>query len=154
MNLKKTLTILGLTLLAVAMSSCGDSSSSSNQITFALQPSSAMAQMNSETAISAVNFSNPINTAGVEFDWTIQEAAAAGINCTRILPTVNFPPVPAECAAFGALDITMPIDTPEIHAIYVAPNQSGIFHIIVNAHLATNMPNGPTGQQTAVIMVQ
>ena len=123
---------------------CGGSS---NSISFNLNPSSATIQPNASLGINAmdINSSNQ-----VDISWTIQEAAAAGANCTRTPMTSPPPPIPPACQPFGVID--MPIFGGNASVTYVAPNQVGTFHIQCDVNQVSG--SGPTGEQIATITVQ
>ena len=128
---------------------CGGSS---NSISFNLNPSSATIQPNASLGINAmdINSSNQ-----VDISWTIQEAAAAGANCTRTPMTSPPPPIPPGCEAFGVINLPSVFKGAEFSVTYVAPNRTGTFHIQCDVNsVAGTGSTVATGQQVATITVQ
>ena len=141
MNLRLALPMLSLFLIG----GCGGRS---NSISFSLNPSSATVQPNGSITISADNTGDQ-----VEIGWTIQEAVAAGANCTQTLTTSTPPPIPPACEAFGVINIPFFFKSGQDTTVtYVAPNRAGMFHIKCDVSSITG--TGTTGEQIATVTVQ
>src|SRR5947209_14053723 len=133
--------------VVLVLGGCGSYRSPSNSLNISVSPASITMPVNSSVTLQA---SGSLSKYTV-LSWTVQEASAAGVNCTVIVQGPPPPdPDPACKANYGWIDQEESIGFwPVTTVTYNSPARTGAFHVQADASI-----NQMSGQAVSNITVQ